>query len=39
MTKRRTLLGLMGGAALVAMTAGGALAQEVTLKLHQFFPA
>ena len=39
MTKRRTLLGLMGGAALVAMTAGGALAQEVTLKLHQFLPA
>ncbi len=39
MTKRRTLLGFMGGAALVAMTATGALAQEVTLKLHQFLPA
>ena len=41
MTNRRTLLGLVGGAA-VALTAGlagtSALAQEVTLKLHQFLP-
>jgi TRAP-type C4-dicarboxylate transport system substrate-binding protein len=43
MTKRRTLLGLAGGAAIAALTLGlaptAALAQEVTLKLHQFLPA
>lgn len=42
MTKRRTLMGLIGGAAIAAMATGlsatGALAQEVTLKLHQFLP-
>lgn len=41
MTNRRTLMGLAGGAA-VALAAGlagtSALAQEVTLKLHQFLP-
>ena len=43
MTTRRTLLGLVGGAAVAAMATGfattGAMAQEVTLKLHQFLPA
>ena len=39
MTKRRTLLGLAAGAALSALTAGPALAADVTLKLHQFLPA
>lgn len=38
MTKRRTFMGLMGGAAALAMTAGAALAQEVTLTMHQFLP-
>ncbi|MFV2054146.1 TRAP transporter substrate-binding protein [Aliiroseovarius sp. YM-037] len=42
MTTRRTLLGLVGGAAVAAMATGfaatGAMAQEVTLKLHQFLP-
>lgn len=43
MTYRRKLLGLIGGAAVAAMATGfgttSALAQEVTLKLHQFLPA
>lgn len=39
MTNRRTLLGLACGAAFAALTAGSAMAQEVTLKLHQFLPA
>ncbi len=39
MTKRRTILGLMGAAAAVAISAGTASAQEVTLRLHQFLPA
>ncbi len=39
MTQRRTLLGFLGGAALVAMSATGAMAQEVTLKLEHFLPA
>ncbi len=39
MTTRRTLLGALGGVALAAFAATGALAQEVTLKLHQFLPA
>lgn len=39
MTHRRTLLGALGGVAIAALAAGGALAQEVTLKLHQFLPA
>lgn len=38
MTKRRTVLGALGGAALVAMMSTSAFAQEVTLKLHQFLP-
>ena len=41
MTRRRTLLGWVGGAALAMSTglmATSALAQEVTLKLHQFLP-
>lgn len=39
MTIRRTFLTALGGFALAASLAGGALAQEVTLKLHQFLPA
>ncbi len=43
MTNRRNLFGFVGAAALAAMatglTAPAALAQEVTLKLHQFLPA
>lgn len=38
MINRRTLAGLLGGAA-VALTAMPAMAQDVTLKLHQFLPA
>lgn len=38
MTTRRTLLGLLGGVALAAASTGAALAQEVTLKMHQFLP-
>ncbi len=39
MTTRRTVLGALSGVAFAALTATGALAQEVTLKLHQFLPA
>lgn len=39
MTTRRTFIGVLGGAALVALTATNALAQEFTFKLHQFLPA
>lgn len=43
MTKRRSILGFVGGAAIAALatgfTATTALAQDVTLKLHQFLPA
>jgi len=43
MTNRRKLLGFVGGAAIAALATGfsvtGAMAQEVTLKLHQFLPA
>ncbi len=43
MTKRRSVLGLVGGAAVAALASGlmatSAMAQEVTLKLHQFLPA
>ncbi|MCR9122378.1 MAG: TRAP transporter substrate-binding protein [Phyllobacteriaceae bacterium] len=42
MTTRRTLLGLAAGvtaAAMLAVSAPAALAQEVTLRLHQFLPA
>jgi TRAP-type C4-dicarboxylate transport system substrate-binding protein len=38
MAMRRTILGLLGGAAALAMTASGAMAQEVTLRMHQFLP-
>ena len=42
MTHRRTILGALGGAAMVALStafsAAPALAQEVTLKLHPFLP-
>ena len=31
--------GLLGGVAATAIMASGAMAQEVTLKLHQFLPA
>ena len=43
MTKRRTLLGVAGSAAIAALATSfigtAAMAQEVTLKLHQFLPA
>ncbi len=39
MTNRKSVLGLFGGAAVAALVATGAFAQEVTLKLHQFLPA
>ena len=39
MIKRRTILGAAVGAALLPMTAISSMAQEVTLKLHQFLPA
>ncbi|MZR12503.1 C4-dicarboxylate ABC transporter [Maritimibacter sp. DP07] len=39
MTKSNMFKALVSGAALTALTAGGAFAQEVTLKLHQFLPA
>jgi len=39
MTIRRTFLGALGGVAVAALLATGAVAQEVTLKLHQFLPA
>ncbi|MDF1715216.1 MAG: TRAP transporter substrate-binding protein [Antarcticimicrobium sp.] len=43
MTNRRSILGLVGGAAVAALATGlmatSAMAQEVTLKLHQFLPA
>ncbi len=39
MTKRNKMLALLGGVTMAAMTATGAMAQEVTLKLHQFLPA
>ena len=43
MTTRRKLLGTLGAAAIAALSTGfgatSAMAQEVTLKLHQFLPA
>jgi len=39
MTTRRTIMSAMGGVAIAALTASGAMAQEVTLRLHQFLPA
>lgn len=38
MTTRRTMLHILGAAAALAMTAGNAIAQDVTLRLHQFLP-
>ncbi|MDP7150501.1 MAG: TRAP transporter substrate-binding protein [Paracoccaceae bacterium] len=38
MTTRRTMIGLLGGAAMAAISAGGAFAQEVNLKMHGFLP-
>jgi TRAP-type C4-dicarboxylate transport system substrate-binding protein len=38
MTKRRAVFGVLGGVAALALMSGAALAQEVTLKLHQFLP-
>ena len=35
----KTMLAALGGVAIGALAAGGALAQEVTLRLHQFLPA
>jgi C4-dicarboxylate-binding protein DctP len=39
MTKRRTFIGMLGGAAIAMTAAGSAFAQEVTLKLEHFLPA
>jgi len=39
MTVNRTIRTLIGGAAALVLGAGAALAQEVTLRLHQFLPA
>ncbi|MCT8331226.1 TRAP transporter substrate-binding protein [Albidovulum sediminis] len=39
MADRRTILAVLGGLALAAGTATATLAQDVTLKLHQFLPA
>ena len=39
MYTRKNFLGLMSGAALAVVTAGAAVAQEVTLKLEHFLPA
>ena len=39
MTTRRTMMQIMGGAAALAMSASAAIAQDVTLTLHQFLPA
>ncbi|RUS58734.1 C4-dicarboxylate ABC transporter [Pseudorhodobacter sp. E13] len=39
MTHRRMILGALGGMALAALAGTQVLAQEVTLKLHQFLPA
>lgn len=39
MIKRTKMLGLAAGVAMSALAAGGAFAQEVTLKMHQFLPA
>ncbi|MGR3636445.1 MAG: TRAP transporter substrate-binding protein [Shimia sp.] len=38
MTTRRNILNFIGGAAALAMTASTGMAQEVTLRLHQFLP-
>lgn len=39
MTKKNKIMHMLGGAAVAAIMASGAMAQEVTLKLHQFLPA
>lgn len=38
MTRRTRILGFAAGVAMSALVAGGAFAQDVTLKLHQFLP-
>ncbi|MEP2533023.1 TRAP transporter substrate-binding protein [Shimia sp.] len=38
MTSRRTILNLIGGVAAAALTAGAAMAEDVTLRMHQFLP-
>ena len=38
MMMRRTLMGIAGAALAVGMSATGAMAQEVTLRMHQFLP-
>lgn len=38
-TNRRTVFTLLGASAALALTAGTALAQDYTLRLHQFLPA
>lgn len=38
MTIRKSLLSLMGSVAFTAMATGGAVAEDVTLKMHQFLP-
>jgi len=39
MITKRKLMGLFAGTAVAAMSAGAAMAQDVTLKMHQFLPA
>lgn len=39
MANQKSILTFLGGAAIAAMTASGAFAQDVTLKMHQFLPA
>ena len=39
MTMKKTIAKLLGGAAVAAFTTSGAMAADVTLKLHQFLPA
>ena len=39
MTIKKTIAKLLGGAAVAAFTTSGAMAADVTLKLHQFLPA
>ena len=39
MNQRKKMINLLGGVAMAAIAATGAMAQDVTLKLHQFLPA
>ena len=38
MINKRNLMGLLAGTAMAVATGGAAMAQEVTLKIHQFLP-